>query len=114
MRKRRFRIALTRTQAEQQLMSLSRTGCAQRDPTCWHCSCRLRCDLQTQQPSLRLSRWRNRPLSMLEDEIEDGVGRPDAVDVLAPAGTAIVTNACNIHAGTVRQSKRARRSIILW
>ena len=51
---------------------------------------------------------------MLGDEVEDGVGRPDAVDILAPAGTAIVTNACNIHAGTVRQSERPRRSIILW
>ena len=58
--------------------------------------------------------WRNRPVSMLGDEIADGVGRPDAVDILAPAGTAIVTNACNIHAGTVRQSERPRRSIILW
>jgi hypothetical protein len=51
---------------------------------------------------------------MLGDEVKDGVGRPDAVDILAPAGTAIVTNACNIHAGTVRQSERPRRSIILW
>lgn len=58
--------------------------------------------------------WRNRPFSMLSDGIEDGVGRRDAVDILAPAGTAIVTNACNIHAGTVRQSARPRRSIILW
>ena len=27
--------------------------------------------------------WRNRPFSMLSDEIEDGVGRRDAVDILA-------------------------------
>ena len=58
--------------------------------------------------------WRNRPGSMLSDEIPDGVGRPDGVDVLGPAGTAIVTNGCNIHAGTVRQSERPRRSVILW
>jgi hypothetical protein len=58
--------------------------------------------------------WRNRPGSMLSDDIMDGVGREDAVDVLGPAGTAIITNASNIHAGTVRQSLRARRSIILW
>ena len=58
--------------------------------------------------------WRNRPGSMLSDDIEDGVGRPDGVDVLGPAGTAIITNGCNIHAGTVRQSDRPRRSVILW
>jgi ectoine hydroxylase-related dioxygenase (phytanoyl-CoA dioxygenase family) len=58
--------------------------------------------------------WRNRPGSMLSDDIMDGVGRQDSVDVLGPAGTAIVTNASNIHAGTVRRSQRPRRSIILW
>jgi hypothetical protein len=58
--------------------------------------------------------WRNRPGSMMSDEVQDGVGRPDGIDCVGPAGTAIVTNACNIHAGTVRQSPRPRRSIILW
>lgn len=58
--------------------------------------------------------WRNRPGSALSDEILDGVGRQDGLDVFGKAGTAIVTNASNIHAGTVRQSLRARRSIILW
>ena len=58
--------------------------------------------------------WRNRPGSMLSDDILDGVGRSDGVDILGPAGTAIVTNGSNIHAGTVRRSMRARRSIILW
>ena len=58
--------------------------------------------------------WRNRPGSMMSDEIQDGVGRPDGLDIIGKAGTAIVTNACNIHAGTVRQSSRPRRSIILW
>ena len=58
--------------------------------------------------------WRNLPGSALSDEIMDGVGRQDGYDVLGKAGTAIVTNASNIHAGTVRQSLSARRSIILW
>eukprot|EP01050_Picozoa_sp_SAG11_P001831 SAG11_NODE_86_length_17300_cov_11.466717_3_plen_98_part_00 len=52
---------------------------------------------------------------MLSDGVLDGVGRPDGVDVLGPAGCAIVTNASNIHAGTVRGgTTRPRRSIILW
>ena len=58
--------------------------------------------------------WRNRPGSALSDGVMDGVGRNDGYDVLGKAGTAIVTNASNIHAGTVRQSLSARRSIILW
>ena len=66
-----------------------------------------------------LALWLRRQLTATvaanrSDDIEDGVGRPDGVDVLGPAGTAIITNGCNIHAGTVRQSHRPRRSIILW
>ena len=64
--------------------------------------------------SFRERMWRNRPGSALSDDIKDGVGRADGFDVLGKAGTAIVTNGSNIHAGTVRQSDRPRRSIILW